>query len=79
MKSKHAESIRSLSTAPARFETFKNELASGLLDLENTMSRAMSCAERESIAVAQMAHSRGKISQRETSPGSGVWMMVRQS
>lgn len=79
MKSKHVESLRSLSTAPARFETFKNELASGLLELENTMTRALSQAERESVAMAQMAHQRGKISQRETSPGSGVWMLVRQS
>lgn len=77
MKSKHAESLRSLSNAPARFAPLRNELASGLLDLDNTMTRALSNAERESIAVAQMAHQRGKISQRETSPGSGVWMLVR--
>lgn len=76
MKSKSTlESLRSISKAPARFETFKNELASGLLDLENTMTRALSQAERESIAVAEMAHRRGNIAQREIAPG--VWQLVR--
>lgn len=46
-------------------------------DMETTMTRALTEAEAQSIALAQQAYERGDIDQVETSPGSGVWTLVR--
>jgi hypothetical protein len=48
-------------------------------EMETTMTRALSDAERASIAAAAAAFERGDIEQRETSAGSGVWTLVRPS
>lgn len=42
---------------------------------ETTIRRALTDAERESIAAAQTAHERGEIAQREVAPG--VFVLVR--
>lgn len=46
-----------------------------MIDLESTMTRALSDAEKESLEAAASARSRGEIAQREVSPG--VFVLVR--
>ncbi len=48
------------------------------LDLDTTMARALSEAERTSIAAAAEAMARGEIKQREVVVGSGVWTLVKE-
>ncbi len=42
---------------------------------ETTIRRALSEAERESLALAAEAARRGDIEQKEIQPGSGVWTL----
>ncbi len=45
---------------------------------DTTVTRALSSAEKDSIERAQSAFRKGDLSQREVSPGSGVYVLVRK-